>query len=172
MAHGTANESLLAAYQQHRSNLLALARRYVHTHWAAEDVVHDVLIKCLERRLSTPLKQPAGYLSRMVRNQAIDYARTRAREMRLICDGVDCAELDCPIRGPEPLAEAHEHLQCILCALEKMPARKREAFERHRLEGDSQKSIAHAFGVSPTLINFMIKEVQRGCEQALCDDPT
>ncbi|WP_368856156.1 sigma factor-like helix-turn-helix DNA-binding protein, partial [Klebsiella pneumoniae] len=47
------------------------------------------------------------------------------------------------------------------------PKRTHDAFIRLRIEGVPQKDIAEELGVSRTLVNFMIKDAHRYCEQSL-----
>ena len=54
-----------------------------------------------------------------------------------------------------------------MASLNDLPKRTHDAFIRHRIEGVPQKDIAEELGVSRTLVNFMIKDAHRYCEQSL-----
>jgi RNA polymerase sigma-70 factor (ECF subfamily) len=41
------------------------------------------------------------------------------------------------------------------------------AFEMYRIRGMTQKDIAVTLGVSPTLVNFMIRDAMTHCREAL-----
>jgi DNA-directed RNA polymerase specialized sigma24 family protein len=55
----------------------------------------------------------------------------------------------------------------VAAALAELPERTRYAFEMHRIQGVSQKEIAIALGVSPTLVNFMIRDALVHCRKKL-----
>lgn len=155
---------LWTALSAHRADLLAAAKRYLVNTSLAEDVVHDVLIKYLEGN-PQQVEKPAGYLKQMVRNRAIDYARRSRFEL---ADDTDCLErTPAASSDPEILFAQHETLRRIDAVLDSLPTRKKAAFERHRLAGESQKQIAQDLGVSPTLINFIIKEVHQLCQEVV-----
>jgi RNA polymerase sigma-70 factor (ECF subfamily) len=52
-------------------------------------------------------------------------------------------------------------------ALAQMPERTRYAFEMYKLHGRTQNDIAKDLGVSPTLVNFMVRDALLHCRQAL-----
>ena len=56
-------------------------------------------------------------------------------------------------------------LENIADALTELPTRTRYAFEMYRLHGVQQKDIAKELGVSPTLVNFMIRDALIHCRK-------
>ena len=56
-------------------------------------------------------------------------------------------------------------LEHIETALNDLPSRTRYAFEMYRLHGVQQKDIAKELGVSPTLVNFMIRDALVHCRK-------
>ena len=56
-------------------------------------------------------------------------------------------------------------LEHIADALTELPSRTRYAFEMYRLHGVPQKDIAKELGVSPTLVNFMIRDALVHCRK-------
>ena len=56
-------------------------------------------------------------------------------------------------------------LENIADALTELPQRTRYAFEMYRLHGVPQKDIAKELGVSPTLVNFMIRDALVHCRK-------
>ena len=56
-------------------------------------------------------------------------------------------------------------LENIADALTELPSRTRYAFEMYRLHGVPQKDIAKELGVSPTLVNFMIRDALVHCRK-------
>ena len=60
-------------------------------------------------------------------------------------------------------------LRIVMAALQELPERTRHAFELHRLEGVSQRDIAERLKVSPTLVNFMVRDAHNHCRSKLLD---
>jgi RNA polymerase sigma factor (sigma-70 family) len=68
---------------------------------------------------------------------------------------------------PEALAIDRQQLSIVEQALAQLPERARRVFELYRLEGRTQRDIATMFGISPTLVNFMIRDALDQCRDAL-----
>ncbi len=157
---------LLEVLLHRRSELVETARRVVRCGARAEDVVQDVALKVCQNEVSAEIADAAGFLRRMVRNAAIDAVRQSGRECRRSAppeagDAVP-APCDCPLRRLEARQSLHRAIQ----ALDEAPARTREAFLAHRVDGVPQKDIAARAGVSPTLVNFMIRDATALCRAA------
>jgi len=65
--------------------------------------------------------------------------------------------------SPENLNIDHATLQRVADALDELPERTRYAFEMHRLHRVTQKEIARELGVSPTLVDFMVRDAMVYC---------
>lgn len=157
---------LLAVLLRQRAELVETARQVVRCGARAEDVVQDVALKVCQNGVAAEVADAAGFLRRMVRNAAIDAVRQSGRECRRSAppeagDAVP-SPCDCPLRR----LEARQSLRLAIEALDAAPARTREAFLAHRVEGVPQKDIAARAGVSPTLVNFMIRDATALCRAA------
>lgn len=164
MDEPTTGTLLISAFMANWLRLRGIAKRYAPNAEAAEDVLQDTLLRCLEQPPAGTITQPLGYLSRMVRNHAIDLSRRAAHETELTPQ-FEAQLLPRGEENPEQILTSREQLHRVMLMLTSLPPRKREAFERHRMGGESQKSIALSLGVSPTLVNFIIKEVHQRCEE-------
>jgi RNA polymerase sigma-70 factor (ECF subfamily) len=80
-------------------------------------------------------------------------------------DGVDSVPAPC-VNALDCIVMT-EALNRVMTSLNDLPKRTHDAFIRHRIEGVPQKDIAEELGVSRTLVNFMIKDAHRYCEQSL-----
>ncbi|WP_232629814.1 sigma-70 family RNA polymerase sigma factor [Methylobacterium sp. Leaf118] len=159
-------DPLLVELLRHRPQLVETARRVVRCGARAEDVVQDVCLKVCQNGVAAEVADAAGFLRRMVHNAAIDAVRQTGRECRRSApeeagDAVP-APCDCPLRR----LEARQTLHRAIAALDEAPARTREAFLSHRIDGVPQKDIAARAGVSPTLVNFMIRDATALCRAA------
>ncbi|MFZ1429496.1 MAG: sigma-70 family RNA polymerase sigma factor [Geminicoccaceae bacterium] len=149
---------LLEAFIIHRPKLIQIACRVLRCPYLAEDVVQDATLKATTLTGVRCVDSPLSFACQVVRHLAIDRERRRT--------------LECSRAAPEVLAEtieasgadatAHlnlvETMRVIAAALGQLPERARLVFERHRLHDVLQRMIAAEFGVSPTLVNFMIRD--------------
>jgi RNA polymerase sigma factor (sigma-70 family) len=154
---------LMAAFVSCRPALVETAARVVGCRRLAEDVVQETFIKIHEMPYKEGILQPAGYLVRMVRNLAIDFYRRLSLELQHMRPEEDGLQVCAPCASPEAAAVHREGLCVLARALAELPERTRAAFEMHRLEGCTQKEIAAHFGVSTTLVNFMVRDAHNHC---------
>lgn len=150
-----------------RAGLVEHAARILHNREYAEDIVQNAIVKICENACNKDVQSPHSYLFRMVRNMAIDSVRQTIRERRVMEGEGEMYDVvavgACPL---ERLLE-REALEAIVDALHKTPHRTREVFLEHRVEGATQKKIAQRIGVSPTLVNFMIRDAEVICQEAI-----
>ena len=144
-----------------------MATRIIGCQCLAEDVVQETMLKICEGGLDPQVKSPAAYLFRMVRNLAIDITRRRARETGLSAMENDGGELAAKCPCPEETMARCQALRIVAAALQELPERTRHAFEKHRIEGVPQKDIASELRVSPTLVNFMVRDAHNHCRARL-----
>ena len=100
-----------------------------------------------------------------MRNLAIDHDRKQALKQKY--SGPEEQGLNVVIQGasPETSHINSSTLEHIADALTDLPSRTRYAFEMYRLHGVPQKDIAKELGVSPTLVNFMIRDALVHCRK-------
>ncbi|MCY1362062.1 hypothetical protein D9M69_487620 [compost metagenome] len=160
--------SLLQALVENRSTLVKTAARITGCHSRAEDVVQDAFLRLANvQKIALPLKAQVNYVFRIVRNLAIDHYRKQAMEQKYT--GSEEEGLNTATHGatPESTNLHHETLDIIDTALNQLPPRTRYAFEMYRLHGIPQKDIAKELGVSPTLVNFMIRDALVHCRKTV-----
>jgi RNA polymerase sigma factor (sigma-70 family) len=154
-----------------RSDLRAIAYRIVGQADLVEDVLQDAYVKLLEGACCREVLNPFGYCCQVVRNTAIDYCRRRVGvvEAHVIMQSPD-GELP-EVAGehlPDAGIDERRLLERIDEILATLPERTRLVFEMYRLHGKTQREIAKVFDVSPTLVNFMIRDVMNAL--ASCRD--
>jgi RNA polymerase sigma-70 factor (ECF subfamily) len=155
-------DGLLNTLICNRRRLVAMATRILASEELAEDVVQDVMLKACDLPALRP-DCPQSFACRMVRNLAIDRARRQRWELRHALPPDDLEAVEAPIADPQCALEGIEALRIVLAALDQLPERTRSVFKAHRLDGMPQKTLAARLGVSPTLVNFMIRDAQRHC---------
>ena len=161
-------QMLTEIFLANRPRLVQMATRIIGCQCLAEDVMQETMLKICESVLEAgEVKSPAAYMFRMVRNLAIDYTRRRVREIHLDTPEEGAPELVSPCPCPETTMARCQALRVVLAALQELPERTRHAFELHRIEGISQRDIASRLQVSPTLVNFMVRDAHNHCRARL-----
>ena len=166
---GRKRKDLLDIFLAKRQRLVQVATRIIGCQCLAEDIVQETMLKICESGLEADVKSPTAYLFRMVRNLAIDGARRRGREMRLATPEKGGPEPVSACPCPEETMARCQALRIVMAALAELPERTRHAFELHRIEGVSQRDIASRLQVSPTLVNFMVRDAHNHCRSRLLD---
>ena len=109
------NDDVRQLYERHGPALLAYASALLRDPSAAEDVVHQVFLRLLRKRVAMN-GEPAPYLFRAVRNTALNHIRGQSREVEL-------ADACVWLESPDGSVETSLALQSALNAL---PAEQRE----------------------------------------------
>ncbi|OZY42898.1 RNA polymerase factor sigma-70 [Pseudomonas fragi] len=164
MSTGKCDSPLLQAFVDNRLVLVKIAARITGCRYRAEDVVQDAFFRLQSApQITSSFKAQLGYLFQIVRNLAIDHYRKQALEQKY--SGTEEEGLNVVIHGasPENSLINFSTLEHIAVALTELPSRTRYAFEMYRLHGVQQKDIAKELGVSPTLVNFMIRDALIHC---------
>ena len=157
---------LLQAFVDNRLILVKIAARITGCRSRAEDVVQDAFFRLQSApQITSSFKAQLSYLFQIVRNLAIDHYRKQALEQKY--SGPEEEGLNVVIKGasPETSHINFSTLEHIADALTELPSRTRYAFEMYRLHGVPQKDIAKELGVSPTLVNFMIRDALVHCRK-------
>lgn len=153
---------LLQAFVDNRTILVKIAARITGCRSRAEDVVQDAFFRLQSApQITSSFKAQLSYLFQIVRNLAIDHYRKQALEQKY--SGPEEEGLNVVIQGASP-ETSH-----INDALTELPKRTRYAFEMYRLHGVPQKDIAKELGVSPTLVNFMIRDALVHCRKVTAE---
>lgn len=157
-------------FLENREALLDVSQRIVKCRRRAEDIVQDAYLKVVdmaERKGS--IRQPVSYAFQVVRNLSIDRHRRLQFEQYHFLDESEVMVSECGdcLASPESLAIQRQALQALDDALSELPARTRKAFEMYRLGDYTQKDIANEMSVSPTLVNFMVKDALTACRKAI-----
>ena len=166
-----ASGELGRVFVAHRAQLKRAAQQILGDTHSAEDLVHDAYLKAVEADggAHACVRQPLAYAVQMVRHMAIDRCRRTTLEQRLFEAGDDAGtEVPTPAAAtPEALAIDRQQLSLVASALAQLPERARRVFELYRFEGRTQRDIAAMFGISPTMVNFMIRDALDHCRTAL-----
>lgn len=138
-----------------RPRLCCVAARVLGNADQADDVVQDAYLKISEATTLFEVKQPISYVSRVVRNLAIDRCRRSAFESTLFAKEEEGEAASYASHSPEVIAIDRQALAQVV---DELPERTRRAFELYRSGSHTQREVAHLLGISTTLVNFMIRD--------------
>ena len=158
----------LDLFLAHRAALIDYARPIVGCRSRAEDVVQEAYLRFAtagDRPADDPILQPVGYLYRIVRNLALDWARHLAQEDRPPPAVMEQVVSAAP--SPEQATVDRDQLRVVIAALEELPPRTRQAFELHRLQGATFPVIARQLGISVGLAHRLVKDALTHCADRL-----
>jgi RNA polymerase sigma-70 factor (ECF subfamily) len=147
-------ETLVCRYQVKAARAAFLVLR---DEQAAEDVVQETFLKAFRHIQRFDISRPFGpYLLRSVVNAALDTARRDAKSISL--DG-DLAEIESLVTSgetPETQAEANQHSQQILAALDRLSPRQRAVIvQRYYLEM-SEKEMSESLNAAPGTVKWLL----------------
>ena len=156
-------KALLAAYQAQRHPLLNLATRVLGCRSRAEDVLQDAFLKLWEGSLNlSRVEAPERYLSRLVRNLAIDHLRRLQLEQRYGA-AAELADLQPSEISTEQAVGGQQAVRQLLDALAELTPRMRRVFKLSQLDGLTQREVATQLGASPALINLILRDTLGHC---------
>lgn len=162
---------LIAAFEEHRSQLGRLLAARTGDSALAEDLLQDLWIR-LQGLETGPVSNPVAYLSRMASNLATDYARSQIQRRKREEAWVEgTTEVVGGIaRDEAPNAErallTRQELQRAADVITRMPPRAAQIFRLHRIDGLGHGEIAATLGISRSAveksmaiaIKFLMKE--------------
>jgi RNA polymerase sigma factor (sigma-70 family) len=165
---GNCGGVLLDVLIEHRPTLVTLAASFVGCGSRAEDVVHDVFVKLVAFPNQDAIRQPVAYVTRMVRNAAMDACDRQTLESARHADAEDGLDVASSDPGPEAALATRDALRHAFDALAQLPERTRAAFEFVRLREETLQDTARALNVSQTLIHFMVRDAVKHCTDCVC----
>lgn len=160
-------KTLLTTYQAQHPGLLNLATRVLGCRSRAEDVLQDAFLKLWEGSLKlSRVEAPERYLSRLVRNLAIDHLRRLQLEQRYGA-AAELADLQPSEISPEQTVGGQQAVRQLLDALAELTPRMRRVFKLSQLDGLTQREVAIQLGASPALINLILRDTLGHCRVRL-----
>lgn len=137
-------------------------RRFVRSRVAsrqdAEDVIQDAYVRVLRYSAEHAVESEERLLFSAARNLAIDSRRRRKVRERNVADCAVLAAEDSP--ASDEVVDARQRLMHVEAAIALLPARCREIFLMHRIEGMSYSQIARSVAISVSAVE---KHIARAC---------
>lgn len=132
----------------------------------AEDLLQELYIK-IGTTTTGPIRAPRAYLYQTLNNMAHTSRRTEMRRQARDADWIDARQAGSEIdKSPDPetaLADGDE-LARVEAHLRELPERTAYIFRQYRIEGATQKAIAHELGISLSAVE---KHLQRAYKAVL-----
>lgn len=160
---GSAADQLGQLYARWRAPLARMMRRYFGSAAEVEDATQEVFARLAATGKAIAPADEQPYLRRAARNVAIDGWRKSAQReglQRVALDG-GCDEADFATDAGHTDAHAAQHqlLARLDQAIQELPARQRQAFTLHRIEGYTVEETALRMGISTRMV---VKHLSRG----------
>lgn len=151
----------------HRSALTRYAGTISGSQALADDIVQEAWLKLRDAHDPALIREPLGYLYRVVRNLAIDARRALNRETARDAGPADEVLPGVADAGPSPerTATVRQELASVLDALEELPERTRLAVRMNRMEGRKLKDVAEHLGLSVGRTHALIVEGVAHCDR-------
>jgi RNA polymerase sigma-70 factor (ECF subfamily) len=162
-----AEAAFVAMVEAHYARLGAFATRLVGSRAAAEDVVHEVLLRIWRRREVFSFQDPLGYLYQAVRHEADSWHRRHVRELRRTAGEETGAHRADPRADTSHDVEAEELAAMVERTVASLPPRRREIFRMQREQGLSYAEIASLLGISVKTVEVQIGYALRAIRQRL-----
>lgn len=163
----TKTQKLEQLYRSERSRLERIAARRVG-HGTGDDVVHDTFARLWDKAVEHIVLTPA-YLSRCVRNAAIDQMRSNKRLARLP-DLVTEEQYAAPVPTPQQIVIAVDELRHIDQVINNLPDRTRQIFILNRMHDCTYDEIAVALGISYSTVEREIAKALLACRSTIKGD--
>lgn len=152
-------------YERHKRPLAAKLLKLLKSDDLVEDTLQDVFLKLWEYRSQIDAQRTfAPLLYQMARNKVTDIYRKAYRDINLR------EQLSYDDTVQEPVDHRiidREEMAVLQKALERLPARQREVFTLHKIEGKSYKEISEMLSISHAAINQHIYRATQSLNQTL-----
>lgn len=172
---GDPEAAFAAMVQAHYARLGAFALRLVGSRPAAEDAVHEVLLRIWRRRHEFAFHDPLAYLYQAVRNEAQSWHRREARLRQRTAGADTLATSVDPRADASQVVEGEELARIVEAVIVAMPPRRREIFRMQREQKLSYAEIASLLGISvktvETQIGQALKTIRRRLDSLLLGLP-
>lgn len=157
----------LRLYKSHRASLVSYAGRLSGDPDAAEDIVQDAWLLFDGRPAADGVREPLGYLKRIVRNLVFAQARRNRREGPV--GDLDTAEAVRRLADERPSVEAEliarDDMRLVMGVVGALPDRQQAAFKMYYFDGLKLREVAMRLGISTSLAHLLVTEAMQLCDE-------
>lgn len=163
------SEAAARLFREHHAPLVACLTSRLRSVQEAKEVAQDAFVRLLQLPWSGgPGHLVRAYLFKTAKHLAID--RLRKRAVRRAAESRQPLEPPAEAGGeqdPLRLLVSSEHAERLAGFLRELPARHREVFELHRLEGLSQQQVGERLLLSERMVRRYVTYVMVYCRLRL-----
>ncbi len=158
---------LASLYASEQGRLKRLVKRLVGSKTVAEDVVQDAFLNLLRADPGTEINHSQSYLTRTVRNLAIDHLRRRKLQDRHFVS-LDVAQ-GLPSDAPDAERSVAYRLAAerLAKAIDDLPPRCRQVFLLNKFDGLTYREITEKLGISASMVEKHMMKAIAHCRDAL-----
>ncbi|MGK7397296.1 MAG: RNA polymerase sigma-70 factor [Candidatus Cyclobacteriaceae bacterium M3_2C_046] len=150
----TENSSLAELYEKYHIVLIRIAKYYLQSYPAAEDVVSDVFTKMLEKDQSlNQINNLRNYLFTSVKRKCLDELKLSYNRNEAL-DFSDHQSIKIDFKDPETSYLNQELSNNIKVAIEKLPARCRTIFLMVKEDNLKYKEVAEVLNISQKTVEM------------------
>lgn len=153
----------LRLYRTHRDTLVSYAGKLSGDRAGAEDIVQEAWMLLDRHADSGAIREPVGYMRRIIRNLVFARARREAREMPWTAEDMPEIADDRPSAEAELIAR--QTMELVLDTIDSMPARQKAAIKMYHFEELKLREIAERLGLSVSYTHSLIVEGMEICNQ-------
>ena len=148
-------------YTSHHAWLVAWLQRKMGCPHGAADLAQDTFVRVLAAREIEQVAEPRAFLTTLAKRVLFSHWRRRELEQAYLQALAESPQATAP--SPEELAVLHEALQAIDQRLSGLPAKVKQAFLLHRLDGLTHVQIAQEMRISVASVERYMKQAYLHC---------
>ncbi|MCF2859277.1 sigma-70 family RNA polymerase sigma factor [Pseudoalteromonas sp. SMS1] len=154
---------------ENEAKLLAYLNNILRCPYLAEDALQDTFIRLsgMSKCQDCQVKNTKSYCYQVARNIAIDMIRKQNRESLVDLESIQTEHFDDESSNVEEKYIDAQLSDKVNSTISKLSQRHQNVVSFYRDGRLKQKEIAKMYHISPTLVNFMIKEAIQSCQNEL-----
>lgn len=160
-AHAEPSHPASRWYASHHAWLVVWLQRKMGCPHGAADLAQDTFLRVLTAREVEQVAEPRAFLTTLAKRVLFSHWRRRALEQAYLKALAESPQATEP--SVEDMALLHEALQAIDLRLNGLPAKVRQAFLLHRLDGLTHVQIAREMGISVASVERYMKQAYLHC---------
>ena len=144
-------------YNDYYMRIYRFVRRAVSANEDAEEIVQEVFVKLWDKRsMIDPEKSFNSFIYTISKNTIHDYLRRVLREKKYIEEVI--TEFSIPDNQLEDIINFRETESVIRQLIEKLPPKRRQAFELSRYKGKTYREISALMNISENTVDTHIRK--------------
>ncbi|MBL8268727.1 RNA polymerase sigma factor [Steroidobacter sp.] len=164
-ADGSRAELVARLFREHNEALLRFLSERLSSHHEAKEVAQEAYVKLLNLDRPWGLSYQRALLFKTASNLAIDRLRLRTRGLRAMQGGLFEELRDNPT--PEHIAAVEQQVEHLERLVGEMPAKCRQAFLLHKVQGLEFADVAHRMGLSERMVRDYVMRAIVYCRVGL-----